>query len=68
MSTPLRQPLGVKRETKRRSKSAVEGPEKLTIRRPARVQLTPEETRARMEAFEAERAEAFIARVREDED
>lgn len=44
-----------------------ETPDKLTIRRPARAQLSPEETRARMEAFTKEREEAFVAAVREDE-
>ncbi len=42
-------------------------PDKFTIRRPARVQLSSEETRARMEAFTTEREEAFVAAVREDE-
>jgi len=45
-----------------------EAPDKLTIRRPARAQLSPEETRARMEAFTKEREEAFVAAIREDED
>jgi hypothetical protein len=39
----------------------------LTVERPARVRLTPEETRARMKAFSTEREEAFVAAVREDE-
>ena len=43
-------------------------PDRLTIRRPARAQLSPEETRARMEAFAKEREEAFVAAIREDED
>lgn len=37
-------------------------------RRPPRVRLSPEETRARMEAFPLEREEAFVAAIREDED
>ena len=44
-----------------------ETPDKLTIRRPARAQRSPEETRARVEAFTKEREEAFVAAVREDE-
>ena len=44
-----------------------ETPDKITIRRPARAHLSPEETRARMEAFPMEREEAFVAAVREDE-
>ena len=42
-------------------------PDKFTIRRPARARLSSEETRRRMEAFAAEREEAFVAAVREDE-
>jgi hypothetical protein len=41
--------------------------DKITIRRPACVHLSPEETRARMEAFQKEREEAFVAAIREDE-
>ena len=41
--------------------------DKFTIHRPARVHLSPEETRARMEAFVREREEAFIAAIREDQ-
>lgn len=44
-----------------------EKPDTFTILRPARASLSPEETRARMEAFAAERKEAFIAAIREDE-
>jgi len=57
--------------TKRQIKVAPPSSEpldKLIIQRPERVNLTPEETRARMEAFAAEREEAFIAAVREDPD
>jgi hypothetical protein len=42
-------------------------PDKFTIRRPARVRLSTEETRARTKAFTTEREEAFVATVREDE-
>lgn len=45
-----------------------EAPDKLIIHRPARVHLSPEETRARMETFDTEREEAFVAAVREDAD
>lgn len=38
-----------------------------SIQRPARVGLSAEETRERMEAFADERREAFIAAVRKDE-
>ena len=41
--------------------------EQLTVQRPERVRLSPEETRARMKAFATEREEAFVAAVREDE-
>ncbi len=47
---------------------ATEPLDKFTIRRPARAQLSPEETRARLETFAAEREEAFVAAVREDAD
>ena len=46
---------------------ALQVPDKLMIRRPARVQLSCEETRARMEAFPTEREQAFVAAIREDE-
>ena len=42
-----------------------EATDKITIRRPAHAHLSPEETRARMEAFPTEREEAFVAAVRE---
>lgn len=45
-----------------------DSPDTLSIRRPVRVKLSREETRARMETFTAEREEAFVAAVREDED
>ena len=41
-----------------------ETPDKLTILRPARAHVSPEETRARMEAFTKEREEAFVAAIR----
>jgi hypothetical protein len=41
--------------------------EQLTVQRPERVRLSREETRARMKAFAAEREEAFVAAVRDDE-
>lgn len=41
--------------------------DQLTVQRPERVRLSAEETRARMKAFAAEREEAFVAAVREDE-
>jgi len=40
--------------------------ERLTVHRPTRAHLTPEETRARVKAFAAEREEALVAAVRED--
>ena len=42
--------------------------DKLVIHRPARVNLSREETRARMKSFEIEREETFVAAVREDAD
>jgi hypothetical protein len=44
---------------------ASELPDKFTIRRPVRVQLSAEETRKRAEEFAEEREEEFIAAVRE---
>lgn len=41
--------------------------DKCTSQRPARRELSRDETRARIKAFAAEREEAFVAAVREDE-
>jgi hypothetical protein len=45
-----------------------ESEEQYSVRRPARRRLTAEETRERVTAFAAERVEALVAAVREDED
>jgi hypothetical protein len=47
---------------------ASESEEQYSVRRPARRRLTAEETRERVKAFAAEREEALVAAVREDED
>jgi hypothetical protein len=70
MATPAKKPARTTRK-RRPVVGAIpekEAPDKLIIHRPARVQLSPEETRARMEAFASEREEAFVAAVREDAD
>ena len=40
--------------------------EQFALRRPERVHLSSEETRARMESFPTEREEAFVATIRKD--
>jgi hypothetical protein len=69
MTTPTRGPADLVREEQAADEAvqAVEPPDELTIHRPERARLSPEETRARMKAFAAEREEAFVAAVREDE-
>ena len=48
--------------------SSGEAPDKFTQRRRGRVQLSPKETRTRIEAFASEREEAFVAAIRKEED
>ena len=70
MATPTQKPKNVTRKppSVNRSTSLNETLDKFTLRRPTRAQLSPEETRTRMEAFAREREEGFIAAIREDED